>query len=134
MIYATLLPTGLVKIGRATRLGRAYFAQVYFLEEVRVLALWETGNDKATERRALTACAPYRVRGELHRGDPAGLVAVITAAIGEPDIVDPPKYGRGRPKRGEVRIAPAVAPHVRGKQRVASAVFQLRKKTGCDLI
>ncbi len=132
MIYVTLLPTGLVKIGRGTRVGRAYFAQVYFLEEVKVLALWETNNDKATEDRALTACRPYRVRGELHRGDPEAMVAAIVAQIGVPSIAHPPKYGRGRPKRGEVRVAPAVPAYVRDKSREASRNFARRKR--CDLI
>lgn len=132
MIYATLLPTGLVKIGRGTRLGRAYFAQVYFLEEVKVLALWETQNDDATEKRALAACRPYRVRAELHRGEPAELVAAITAAIGAPSIVDPPKYGRGRPRKGEQRIAPPIPESLRERSREAMRKFHRRKN--CDLI
>ncbi len=132
MIYATLLPTGLVKIGRGTRLGRAYFAQVYFLEEVKVLALWETENDDAQERRALAACRPFRVRAELHQGDPTVMLAAITEAIGPPSIVNPPKYGKGRPRRGEVRIAPAIAEALREKSRDSYRHFSRRK--ACDLI
>ncbi len=132
MIYATLLPTGLVKIGRGTRLGRAYFAQVYFLEDVKVLALWETENDDTQERRALAACKPFRVRAELHRGDPSEMLAAIAGAIGPPTIVNPPKYGKGRPRRGEVRVAPAIHETLREKSRDAMRRFHRRK--ACDLI
>jgi hypothetical protein len=133
MIYVTLLPTSIVKIGRGTRIGRAYHAQVFFVEDVRVLALWETGNSKAAEMQALAACKPYRIRGELHQGDPAEIVAAITAVIGEPSIVNPPKYGRGRPRRGEDRVTIEKCPRIQAQDLIYKWRHYKSKKR-CDLI
>jgi hypothetical protein len=127
MIYATLLPTGVLKIGRASTLGRATFARQYFVEPIRVLAIWDTANNLAAERAALAACKPFHVRGELHQGDPAVMLAAVSAVLGSPRSTDLPHYGKGRPRKGEVRES-----YLQAGQRLASMKFHLRQK--CDLI
>lgn len=133
MIYATLLPTGIVKIGRGTRISRASFAQVYFVEPVKVLAIWETDNDKNGERQALRACRAHRVRAELHQGDPQELIALLVAELGEPTLVNPPRYSRGRPRRGEVRVGIAKPEYIKAQDLMYKwRHYKSRKR--CDLI
>jgi hypothetical protein len=133
MIYVTLLPTGIVKIGRGTRISRASFAQVYFVEPVKVLAVWETDNDKATERAALAICRPYRVKAELHQGDPQEMVAALVAHLGPPTLLNPPRYSKGRPRRGEVRVGIAKPAHVQAQDLMYHwKHYKSRKR--CDLI
>lgn len=89
-IYATALTGDIVKIGRGTSKCRALAAQMYHVETIRVLAMWETDHAHRDEKRALRACAHWHARGELFKVPTAWLeaehpvVTLLTKVLGLP--------------------------------------------------
>ena len=58
-VYATLLPTGIVKIGKGSK-SRASAAQTYFVEPVEVFAFWIFGRPQIAQAREKQAHATLR--------------------------------------------------------------------------
>jgi hypothetical protein len=58
-LYATLLPTGLVKVGVGTDRRRAKAAQTYFATPVTVLARWKVACTYSAEQSAHKALKPF---------------------------------------------------------------------------
>lgn len=103
MIYAVVLPTGLVKVGRGSKISRVTAAQVFFAEDVRTAAIWAVDHDARAERLAHAACAPFHVRGELYECDSDTVIALISAALRTPPCAtDVPRRHPGPPARGEI--------------------------------
>ncbi len=90
LIYATLLPSGLIKVGFAAYVRRALAAQTYNAERVQILALWKVPNKREAEARAHEVLAAWWVSGELFSvpagwlGDVHPLVARVSSILGEP--------------------------------------------------
>lgn len=83
-VYATLLQTGEVKVGKSNKKSRAR-AGITF-GDVAVLALWKADNRHEAEKLAHEACRKYRRDKwrELFRASPADVVARISAVLGPP--------------------------------------------------
>lgn len=101
-IYATALPRDIVKIGYCTdERVRPFAAQMFFVEDVQLLALWHARDGK-DEDRALWACRQWHAYGELFRVPTDWLetvhpvVTAISSALGRPL---PAKYMPKAPRR-----------------------------------
>ncbi len=128
MIYATLLPTGFVKIGRDSWFpNRTSMAQMYFVEEVKLIGAWPSTDEKRDEWKAHTACGRFHVTRELFRGEPADILAALEAVLGP---AQHPIITRGS---GQIRAqAGTWTEERRAYQRAANLRHRLRQK--CDLI
>lgn len=83
-LYATLLPTGVTKIGLGSHPSRAFAAQTYFAEPVKVLKIWDGAG--CFERLAHDACRRFKAEGggtELFRGPPNEIVRAVDEALSE---------------------------------------------------
>ena len=88
-VYATLLPTGYVKIGRGQG-KRDTAASTYFAEPVKVIGRWYTNDPVTDERQAHSACEQYKVKSEnakeLFFGPAIAIVKTIEKELG-PNMV-----------------------------------------------
>jgi len=88
-IYATLLPTGDIKVGQAKNAKRAFDAQTYFIEPVVMLGLWPVSADlNRVERKVfvrLHAEENSVYEGEVFRNiAPNKCVKCISELLGPP--------------------------------------------------
>lgn len=103
-IYATALSGDIVKLGRCMdERQRPYDAQIYYVERVQLLALWETSYPDRDEKRAQRACAQWHARGELYRVPTDWLdiqhplVSCVSAVLGTPTKAKPRRPWGGIP-------------------------------------
>lgn len=89
-VYATLLPTGVIKIGKGTG-ARATSAQTFFHEQVVVLKKWPTNDLGVSETAAHNACKAYKLNGggfELFRAKPDEIIKCIEEGFEKNKAVD----------------------------------------------
>lgn len=81
-VYATLLPTGYVKVGAASKTTRAVAAGTYHVGSLRVLGVWHVLDARRAEQIAHRALWWAHVERELFEGDPSLIIETINGAIG----------------------------------------------------
>ncbi len=85
-IYAIQTPEPAIKIGRSKdpKRLRLQDAQSFFCASLKLLAMWETEEMHASEKKAHQLCEHLHLRGEMFKNEPEQIISVISEEFGEP--------------------------------------------------